>query len=103
MTRDDRPAIRWINYMSGREEMEARLVVGPYDTVEARDTDLDRLRNLPLGDDCYYGGQEFDAATMAEAGDGYWDETVSPAQVAAATTMRGFHAAFDGDDEELDE
>ncbi len=42
---------------------------------------------------------------MAEASDGWHDETVEPAQVAHATTIRGFHAAFDGvpEDEEDDE
>ncbi|WP_157239482.1 hypothetical protein [Catenuloplanes japonicus] len=105
MTRDDRPAIRFINYMSGREEMEARLIIGPYDTVEARDADLDRLSGLPLGAGRYHGGQQFFAAEMAEASDGWHDETVEPAQVADATTIRAFHAAFDGvpEDEEDDE
>jgi hypothetical protein len=106
---DTRPAIRWINYMSGREEMERTNLIGPFDSIDDRNRELARLEALPLGNRAYNGGQRFFHATMAEAvGQRVWDyEVVEPAQVAQATTQRGFHAAFadyedepeDGDDD----
>lgn len=96
---DTRPAIRWISYMGGREEMESVYLIGPYQSAAARDQDLRRLRSLPLGAPEYHGGQEFMAAAMADAGtDAWFDRTVEPAQIAAVTTQRGFHAAFNGDE-----
>lgn len=102
MVTDSRPAIRWINYMSGRDRMEAVNLIGPYDNTAARDTDLYRLENLPLGAPEYHGGQEFMAVTYRE-GDTWYDELVSPAQVAHATTVRGFHNVYDGYAEDDDD
>ena len=102
---DTRPAIRWINYMSGREDMERTNIIGPYETVAARNADLARLENLPLGNRAYNGGQLFFPATMAEAvGEPVWELlVVEPAQVAKVHNQRAFHAAFSGYDDEPEE
>lgn len=102
---DTRPAIRWINYMSGREEMERTNLIGPFATISDRNRELARLESLPLGSRAYNGGQQYFHATMAEAvGQRVWDyEVVEPTQVAKATTQRGFHAAFSGYDDEPEE
>ncbi len=102
---DGRPAIRFVNYMGDREEMEAVHVVGPFDSVEARNAELQRLAGLPLGAPEYNGGVEFFPATMAEAvGERGWSlHVVDAQQVADAASIRGFFAAFHGDDEEDDD
>lgn len=103
--KDQRPAIRFINYMSGREECEAVHIVGPYGSAEARNRDLQRLECLPLGASEYHGGVELFAATMAEAvGELGWSLYVAePAKVAGSTTIRGFFANFSGYPEEDDD
>lgn len=102
--KDTRPAIRWINYMSDREEMESIYLIGPFESVEERNRELWRLESLPLGEPEYHGGQEFMAATMADAGNDDWfDEVVAPGQVAKASTMRGFHNLYAGYPENEDE
>ena len=97
---DTRPTIRWINYMGDREDMERVHLIGPYSSREARNADLHRLANLPLGDRRFHGGQTFHTATMAEAvGQRVWDyEIVEPTQVATATSQRRFHALYSGYD-----
>lgn len=97
---DARPAIRWINYMGDSEAMAAVNLIGPYADVAARNRDLRRLENLPLGATEYNGGREFTTATMSEAAERY---AVQPERVANVTTQRGFHAAFFGYREETDE
>ncbi len=104
------PAIRFINYMCDREEMEAVHIIGPYASAADRNRDLQRLENLPLGAPEYNGGVEFFAATMAEAvGEPGWSLHVAePGKVAASTTVRGFFADFNGwpdedDDEPVDD
>lgn len=105
--KDRRPAIRFIDYMGGREEMEAVCIVGPYADAETRNRDLRRLESLPLGAPEFNGGVQFFPATMAEAvGDRGWSLfVVEPARVAGAATVRGFFAAFGGyeEDDELAE
>jgi hypothetical protein len=98
------PAIRFVDYMSGREEMEAVHIIGPYEDAEARNRDLHRLETLPLGAPEFNGGVEFFAATMAEAvGERNWSLfIVESTKVAAANTVKGFFAAFHGYAEEDD-
>jgi hypothetical protein len=87
------PAIRLVNYMGDNDDYTAANVIGPYPDCAARDTDLFRLRGLPLGGDQYRGGCEFQTATMADATG--WDMTVvDPAQVADSTTVHEFFTAF---------
>jgi RNase adapter protein RapZ len=97
------PAISWKNFMSGREEMEAAHIIGPYPTAAARDADLARIRSLPNGAPAYNGGALFYAGTMAEAvGEPGWDLYVAPPeQVAGARTLKAFFAAFGGHEEEV--
>jgi hypothetical protein len=99
---DTRPAIRWENFMGDREDYERIHLIGPYETVGARNRDLARLESLPLGSHSYRGGQRFHHATMAEAvGQRGWDhQIVPPQQIAKATSIRGFHAAFSGYDDQ---
>lgn len=99
----DDPAISWTNFMSGQEEADATHLVGPYPTIAARDADLARIRALPLGAPEYNGGALFHAGTMAEANGAVgWDLFMCPpSQVAGARTLRGFFAAFSGDQEEV--
>jgi hypothetical protein len=101
MTVDTRPAIRWENFMGDREDYERIHLIGPYETVAARNRDLHRLAALPLGDRRFRGGQLFWEATMAEAaGQKGWDyEIVPPEQVANAISMRSFHALYSGHDD----
>jgi hypothetical protein len=105
MSETDAPAIQWENFMSGREEMEARHIVGPYPSIAARDADLARIRALPLGAPEYNGGALFYAGTMADAvGEPGWTLYVAtPEQVARARTLRGFFALFHRDEEEVEE
>lgn len=101
---DDRPAIRFIDYMGDREDMEAVKLIGPYPTIADRNRDLARLASLPLGCPRYRGGQQFIHATLADQrGDWFIDRTVEPAQIAEASTVRGFHAAYSGWEDEPDE
>lgn len=97
------PAIRWINYMSDRDAMDAWHVVGPYRSVAARDADLARIRVLPPGALEYTGGALFYAGTMPEPDERPPGElfVATPEQVAPARTMRGFFALFDDDTEEV--
>ncbi len=101
---DTRPAIRLIDYMSS-DSLDFTNIIGPYPTIQARNADLYRLASLPLGRPEYYGGQQYETATMAEAvGELHWTLRVAtPEQMAAATTQYGAHCALLGFDEEDDE
>jgi hypothetical protein len=101
---DTRPAIRLIDYMSS-DSLDFTNIIGPYETAEARNTDLRRLGALPLGRPEYRGGQQYTTATMAEAvGELGWSLRVAaPEQMAKATTQYGVHCALHGFDEEEDD
>ncbi len=101
MSADARPAIRMIDYMSS-DSLDFTNIIGPYESVEARNTDLTRLASLPLGRPEYHGGQQYTTATMAEAvGELHWSLRVAtPEQMAKASTQYGAHCALHGFDEE---
>jgi hypothetical protein len=96
MTDIDQPAIRFIDYMGDMDDYNATLIIGPYPDTTTRNTDLNRLRNLPLGEPEYRGGCQFKSATMTDARNDLGDRTVPPQQAAPATTIVGFYDAFYG-------
>jgi hypothetical protein len=88
------PAIRLIDYMGDYDDYYENNLIGPYPDVQTRNADLARLRGLPLGRPEFNGGYEFLPATFIAPK--VANRTVAPEQVAGATTISGFFAAFHG-------
>lgn len=97
------PAIRVVDYMGDYDTYYTTQLVGPYPNAAARDADLGRLRRLTLGRPEFHGGYEFLASTMGAANADPEAEVVAPQQVAEATTVAAFFAAFKGYDEDANE
>jgi hypothetical protein len=91
------PAIRYIDHGGDHDDYFQINVIGPYPTDSARNADLHRLEQLPLGDPELNGTSQFFPCRIGtiEA-----DKTVAPEQVADATTLRAFYAAWAGETED---
>lgn len=96
MTTDNPPAIQLVDYMGDLDDYHELNLIGPYASATERDTDLARLKGLPLGEPQYNGGYQFLAATMAGCSAAH---VVEPEQVARVGTISEFYAAFHGWDE----
>jgi hypothetical protein len=96
---DGPPSVRVISYMGDYDDYFDVEMIGPYDSVEARDADLPRLSALPGA----YGRAEFVPASLSLTELGWTRFDAEPADVARASTFAEFMAGFKHDDDWLDE
>lgn len=89
-------AIRFVDYRGDFDTYFEIKVIGPYPDTASRDRDLARLRQMPLGDPNLNGTAQFYADRIGSI---TADQTVEPAQLADAATLRQFFAHWSGSSE----
>ncbi|MEU1813229.1 hypothetical protein [Micromonospora aurantiaca (nom. illeg.)] len=89
--------------MGDFDDLNTTKLIGPYPDIRTRDADLTRLARLPHGAPEYHGGCEFLPSIMGAAAGDQFAEVVAPQQVAQATTVKSFFAAYGGWSENVED